>query len=59
MTLDLPWIQDVAKRSIANKTFLQICTYLERLTADLEAAAHPALDALTAQVMLWLAIYTN
>jgi len=27
-----------------------VCTYLERLTADLEAAAHPALDALTAQV---------
>ena len=28
----------------------QVCTYLEKLTADLEASAHPALDALTAEV---------
>ena len=29
---------------------------MERLTADLEAAAHPALDALTAQVKAWFAL---
>ena len=29
---------------------LQVCTHLERLTSELEAAAHPALDALTNKV---------
>ena len=33
------------------QAFCQVCTYLERLTGDLEASAHPALDALTAQVL--------
>ncbi len=28
----------------------QVTGYLERLTGDLESAAHPALDALTARV---------
>ena len=28
----------------------QVCTHLERLTSELEAAAHPALDALTNKV---------
>lgn len=30
----------------------QVCTHLERLTSELEAAAHPALDALTNKVAL-------
>ena len=29
---------------------MQACAHLSRLTADLEAAAHPALDALTKKV---------
>ena len=29
---------------------VQVCTHLERLTSELEAAAHPALDALTNKV---------
>lgn len=28
----------------------QVCNHLERLSVDLEAAAHPALDALTRKV---------
>ena len=28
----------------------QVCSHLDRLSADLEAAAHPALDDLTAKV---------
>ena len=38
----------------ANKTVLpvrQVCSHLDRLSADLEAAAHPALDDLTAKVL--------
>ncbi len=30
--------------------YSQVCTHLERLTSELEAAAHPALDALTNKV---------
>ncbi len=32
--------------------YFQVCTHLERLTSELEAAAHPALDALTNKVAL-------
>ena len=32
----------------------QVCSHLERLTSELEAAAHPALDALTSKVSLSL-----
>ena len=28
----------------------QVCSHLDQLSADLEAAAHPALDALTPKV---------
>lgn len=30
--------------------WIQVCSHLERLTSELEAAAHPALDALTSKV---------
>lgn len=37
----------------------QVCTHLERLTSELEAAAHPALDALTNKVQAGLMLYRS
>ena len=41
-------------RSVRVCALLQVCSHLERMTADLEAGAHPALDALTTQASLQL-----
>jgi hypothetical protein len=45
--LALRWFTWVSPRPLAVS---QVSHYLERLTGDLEAAAHPALDALTGKV---------
>lgn len=43
-------LQIVDSSVVLTGCFVQVCTHLERLTSELEAAAHPALDALTNKV---------